>query len=168
MPSTLGIYALNNYLWKLLQEKAGMDKVNYGNKVPIMPAAEQVEFDEYKKPFLVYGWALESADSDIYVLNREMAAYTIYSTDTNEIDNIITLMNNAFRAKDESAANINRWINSTSNPLSSHFVDINFATINISSMSSASPPQSEGGKADGLIVLSYSYTTTVDPSLYRF
>lgn len=164
------IYVVNSYLWKLLQDQLDWTTDDYNGKIPIMPAAEAVEFDEFDKPFIIYGWSLEGAPSDLYVMNAENAGYSVYSDSTTIIDTVLNLLNNVFRSKDDAARNINRWMNSTNNPAQSAFAGsgINFTSLEMVSLSGPTPPGSEGGKSTGFVVVRYEYTLTVDPADYLY
>lgn len=146
------IHFLNSYLLELLLRNDLIDLTKTGGRVPIMPAAQQPEFEQYDAPHIVYGYA-KAESTDAYFVESEQAAYTIYDTNFGRIDRIVITMSEALNRMDDSAKDVNAWTNRAGSPLTG----IRFGSIHIASAQSAGPPGEEGGRQDGLVVIRYNF-----------
>lgn len=158
------VYAVNNYTWALLQQKLGWEKVS--GKVPVIPSTQQPEFMQYDKPFIVYGFAAEPGNGDLYAHNVETVAYTVYGPNVSGVNTATYMLNQAFRRFDESADDLNRWIHNGSTE-KNLFMDINFTHTQVSAHAGADDQDQEGGRQDGMIVIRYGYTIQFDTGEFR-
>lgn len=155
------VYALNDYLWRLLQLKFDWSKVN--NRVPIIPSGQQPEFTAYNQPYVVYGYAPDNGSNDLYVLSNDVVAYTIYGPSSYTTNQVAFMMSQAFRRYGESAADINNWIYSDSNP-NSVYRDkkTHILWTEVQGGSDADAPETEGGMWDATVIVRYGYTMQFD------
>lgn len=103
------VYALNSYLWKLLEANLGWTKATYQGATPIIPLAQQPEFMALGKPFIIYGSSVHPT-KHLYAVRKESVSYVIYSQSTTEINRIINLLVETFERQDEAAADVNEWL----------------------------------------------------------
>ena len=73
-------YALRSYVWKLLEANLGWTEADYKSSVPIIPSAQQPEFMEIGRAFLVYGSAIQPA-SHLYAHRTESVSFNVYGTE---------------------------------------------------------------------------------------
>lgn len=150
------VYALNSYLWKLLEANMGWKKADYKNAVPIIPAGQQPEFQDIGKTFLVYGSAINKP-GHLFAIRTESVTYAIIGVSSTEVNKVINLMATAFERQDEAAADVNSWLEVEENHTNKSR-GISFKSVNIIMTERAEPAESEGGFVTGTIMLNTSYT----------
>ncbi len=148
------VYALNSYLWKLLEANLGLTTADYQGAKPIIPASQQPELMTFGKPFVVYGSAVHAAQH-LYALRSESVAYNIYSTSVTEANKIANLLVDCFERQDEAADDVNVWLGTEGNDRG-----ISFATVKLSMVERAEPADEEGGFVSSLVLLEVKYTVT--------
>lgn len=145
------VYALNSYLWKLLEVNLGWEKTN--ELTPIVPVAQQPELMQGGKPFLVYGSAIHQP-THLYVLRKEAVSYMVYATTASEINKIVNVIAQALERQDDAAADVNDWLVTEGNGRGVHF-----ASIRVTMAEKAEDAaEEEGGFYKGLIMLEARYT----------
>jgi hypothetical protein len=150
------VYALNSYIWKLLEANLGWSKSDYGDKTPIIPFAQQPELLATGKPFLVYGSAI-APSNHLFSLRRESVSYMIYSTSSTELNKIVDLLNETFARQDEAAADVNQWLD-TEAPHRATPRGISFCSIRSTMSEKANDvADEEGGNYSGLVMLETTY-----------
>lgn len=150
------VYALNNFIWQLLQQKMSFNPAWYGGRAPIIPSAEQPEFNNIDKPFIVYGYSFDQVNT-MTGLQTGMIAYTVYDTDVQSVEDILSLIWLTLSRFEDSAEFVNTWIHSSFNTLNEFFTDVSFSTIYPETLIGASAATSEGGRVSGSIVLKCKY-----------
>src|SRR5688500_7704169 len=100
-------YAVNKYVWALLQKNLDWSEID--GKVPMIPAQQQPEFMNFKKPFIVYGFTNEFNDAELEPLDSTVIHYLVYAQSEETVDRSIKLIKDAFKATN-SQENINGWI----------------------------------------------------------
>lgn len=162
------VLAINHYTWGLLKDKLSDIWTTIGATIPIVPAGEQPELADQKKPYITYGYSAEQSDTFV-PMNREVVAYTVYGTNT-QVTQTVSMLNKAFRRYDDSAMDINHFI-STSPDLDQAVIDaladISIHYTEVLASQSPGPAASEGGKLDGLVVIRYSYARTHTENEFR-
>jgi hypothetical protein len=153
------VYALNSYIWKLLEANLGWDKADYTNRTPIIPVSQQPEFLQTARPFLVYGSALHPAEH-LYSLKKEAVSYMIYSKSATEVNRIVDLLNETFARQDDAAEDVNNWLAVEGTPGNRATARrVHFGTIRaIMAEKAEDAPESEGGYAAGLVLVEAKYT----------
>lgn len=149
-------YALNSYIWKLLEANLEWNKENYNGLVPIVPLAQQPELMETGRPFLVYGSNTHPPEH-LYALKSESIAYTIYAPTANEANVVVSLLVDTFERQDEAAADVNQWLN-TEGIATGIPRGISFGTIKTSMSQKAEPADEEGGYVASFVLLEARYT----------
>jgi hypothetical protein len=152
-------YALRSYVWKLLRVNLGWDQNDYG-LVPIITLAQQPEVMQSGKPFLVYGSAFYSPNH-LYALRGESISFNIFSTDVDEANTIANLLMDTFERQDESASDVNDWIDLERENGKDR--NVSFATINAVLVEKAVPSDDEGGFVSALVMLDTKYTSERTP-----
>jgi hypothetical protein len=85
-------YAVNNYVWALLQKHRGWSKID--GRVPMIPAQQQPEFMNFKKPFIVYGFTNEYNSGELEPEDSTVIHYLIYAQTEEEVDESIRITYN--------------------------------------------------------------------------
>lgn len=156
-------YALNSYVWKLLEANLGWKKSDYNGLIPIIPLSQQPELMETGRPFIVYSSNLYPS-THLYALKSESVAYTIYATSVAEANNIAGLLTNVFERQDEAADDVNQWLK-TEQAGRNVSRNISFGTIKNSMAQKAEPTEEEGGFVAAFVLLETKYTETPNPTL---
>lgn len=160
------VQAINSYVWKLLQDKRGWDKANYGGKMPIIPGSRQPEFANYPSPYITYGYSEETGTDDWYIV-RSTLAYTIYGANDEVVNNTVSFLANALRRKDDAAMDINLWVHSDENASKDVFSDVSFLYTEITNTQGTGPEATEGGAVDGLVVIRFAYAVDYPATAFR-
>lgn len=145
------IYMINDYVWALLQQQLGLEKV--GTSVPITPA-DGPEYKEGNKPYLIYSFT-EEGFTGITPLHSCVATYAVFAPRAREVNDIVQLLSMAMNRED-TAMHIVNYANKSSRP-SKPFAGMNVASVEVLGSQSAMPPIDEGGMTDGFITIRYRY-----------
>lgn len=145
-------YALNSYVWKLLEANLEWDKADYEGATPIIPLAQQPELMQPGKPFLVYGSARHPS-GHLYSLVKEAVSYTIYATSVAEVNRVANLLAETFERQDIAAIDVNEWLVAEGSNRGVHF-----GSIKTTIVEKAEPAEEEGGFYTGLVMLECVYT----------
>jgi len=142
------------YLWHKAKDELGWSADNYGGLIPVVPVQQQPELNSSTGPFVVFGQAFD-AISPMHQLQTETVAFTIYSQNIDDINNLTNLMVFNLKGFDEAAAKVNNWI-ATLSP--THWAkDFDFKIVRVAGASGPQPSLQEGGRHDGNIVLKATY-----------
>lgn len=150
-----GTHALRQYLWKQLQVELGWTAADYGGLTPITTPEQQPEFNNFNKPYIVYSFG-KKPGTNLYLLEGETAAFTVYSQSTSDINRVLNLFDTKLDKRDEAAAEINAFLASSS--LAPEFKYFDFKTTWVSGYQGPQPLTEEGGRRDGLITVNIEYT----------
>lgn len=149
------VYALNSYVWKLLEANLGWQASDYQSGSPILPSDQQPELMQQKKSFLVYGSSNQPAQ-DLYALRTESIAYTIYAITATEANAVLNLLVDAFERQDDSATDVN--LHTDADPRNRN---VSFATIRVTIAQHAlSTADDEGGYVKAYMLVETKYTAT--------
>lgn len=151
------MYALNTYVWKVLEANLGYSKTDYRDTVPIIPRQQVPEYLEIAKPFIVYGSA-QHPSTDFWGVKRESVAYNVYSTSTTTSDGIINLLTNVLERQDEAAADINQHLDDLVSRSGDTARKITFGSVRVTVTNDSSPSDEEGGFYSSLLMLDVIYT----------
>jgi hypothetical protein len=149
-------YALNSYIWKLLEANLEWKKNDYNGLVPIIPLAQQPELMQTGRPFLVYG-ATDHPSTHLYSLKSMGIAYTIYATTVSEANTIASLLVDTFERQDIAADDVNSWLNTEAAGRGTSR-GISFGTIKTAMAQKAEPADEEGGLVASFVLLEARYT----------
>ena len=149
-----GVHGLRQYIWKLLQDELGWSATNYGGLIPITTPEQQPEFTAFNKPFIVYSYAKKQGTNN-YLLENEIAAFTIYSAKSHEIHKALNLLDTKLDKRDESAREINEFIQGLAEEQYRYF---DYKSIWTSGIQGPQPFTEEGGRRGGMITVNSMYT----------
>ena len=148
---------LRKYIWKRLKDTDIFNEDDYyseniGDKiVPIIPVQQAAELNQFLsgKKHIVYD-KIGMSYEDLWAICCEQILFTIYSTDVSEINEIRNFMTDEFRRVDESARDVNNWVD-----LSDKF---QFYSIFIADISPTEPSEEMEGFLSADIVLEIKYS----------
>ena len=146
------VYIMNRFVFDILKSNGAIeDRPAYGGRTPIIPSQQVPEFNQYNKPFLVYGFS--ESPSDIPSLRTGTVAYAVYDVDPRKIVHIINVLSEALRHWDESARELNAYKADKDS-----FRDIVFSSLYIGLVEGPSGSDQEGGRDSGVISIRYTYS----------
>lgn len=145
------VYLLRAYAWALLKANTKMRESDYNGLTPIVPVAEEPDIMEFDKPYLVYGYALDSTGG-LYARKTGSMSMAVYSANFRELTTILNVLTTAFERQDEAARDVNNFTGKTPG-----FVGIRFGTISVGFVEGGTPEDSEGGRQSGLINIRFEY-----------
>jgi len=151
----LPVYALIDYAWATLKSNTNMKESDYNGRIPIIPSAQEPEFTDINKPFVVYAWS-EGSTNDVTPIRAGQISFVVYGANDREINTISNLLVVAFNQWDISAANINQWA------VGGPFSTIRFATTWAGTLDGPTPEQTEGGRVSSVVMIRYRYITDYD------
>lgn len=148
---------LRKYIWKRLKDTEIFNEDDYYSEnigditVPIIPVQQVAELNQFLsgKKHIVYD-KIGMSYEDLWAICCEQILFTIYSTDISEINEIRNFMTDEFRRVDESARDVNNWVD-----LSDKF---QFYSIFIADMSPTEPSEEMEGFLSADIVLEIKYS----------
>lgn len=148
------------YIWDLMKSELGYDQNNYGGIAPISIAGQQQELASFSKPYVLMAWTRQPVD--LWLVDTEVAAFTIYAKDTTDVSRFVNLLADKFKRLDEAATDVNNWVDSlASEPTQARwnaFKKYDMKSIAFTASSGPQPPLQEGGRFDGSVILSITYT----------
>lgn len=152
---------LRKFLWSRLTTLNIFDADEYYSDnvgetiIPIVPVQQLAEMNQFLsgKKHIVYDKIGLSYEEN-WMVCCEQILFTLYSTDVSEINEIRNFMTDEFRRMDESARDINKWVN-----LSNKF---KFFSIYISDISPTAPSEELQGFLSADVVLEVKYARMVD------
>lgn len=149
-----GVHGLNKFLWDKLKTELEWDAANYGGLIPIVPAGQQPELNDYSAPYIVYNYSHQSP-GDEFLIQEEQVAYAIYSSNEADIRRCINVIIEYLKREDESAGMVNNWLHVNGSTENKRF---DYKYTRVISTFGAQPPISEGGRMDGSVILRIAYT----------
>lgn len=149
-------YLLRQYAWQLLKRNTDMEESHYGGLLPIVPVSEEPELTEFNKPYLVYGYALNSSN-DVSARKNGSMTFAVYDDDFRTLTRVLNILTTAFERHDESATDVNAFTSTIP-----QFVGIRFGTISVGFVEGGTPEETEGGRQSGLINIRFEYYVDYD------
>jgi len=151
------IYALNSYVWKLIETNLGWSKSDYSGAVPIIPSSQQPELMNTKKPFLVYGSAGQPF-GNLYVQRRDSVSYNIYGQTAKEVNDVVALIADAFETQDQAADYVNQWLTTERNA-TGRDRGISFLSVRPIMSGRATAAADEGGLVSAYCMVEIKYVS---------
>ena len=150
------------YLWSLMKSDLGYNAADYSSIAPFSVAGQQQELASFTKPFVIMGWSFQPVDN--WLLEREIASFTIFANDITDVNDFINLAVNKLKRLDDAAAAVNKWLSTASqtNTSLNVFKKFDIKSIQFRSATGPQPPMQEGGRHDGNIVVSILYSDLTD------
>lgn len=162
MPSSdnrlTGFSALALYAWWLLRTNLGWDEANYGNRMPVVPFSDEPTLTQYDQPYIIYGFT-ENVDRRIHLCTSGTMTFMVRSKHLSDISKAVNVLMEGFRRYDESANDINGYINA-SQTNQDYFGDLTFQYTNVFYTEPGSPEKTEGGRITGTLSFDYMYTAS--------
>ena len=148
-------HPLIDYVWKILKDNEPGDwsETNYGGIIPIVPVADSPELEEYDWPHIVYGYA----EGFVRETVSGYMTLTIHDASNRRISRTSNLLKDVF-SKRHAARSINNFTSNFGGP-TKPYVGLRFLDVGVS-IEGVSPEDSEGGKQEATVILSYTYTAT--------
>lgn len=150
--ATQAANVLNLYLWEVLKKNTSMTVADYGGKIPIIPGGQDPDFNQYNKPYMVYGFSEDPAGPNGAIRGGTLV-YAIYSSSISEINRIMNIITTAL-AEDDTARRINKW--SSLYP-GAALVGVTFTDAYIAFGEGASPADQEGGREVATLTMRYNF-----------
>lgn len=148
------IYIINDYVWALLQQEMGLEKID---KMTPITTNDGPEFKDSGKPYLIYGMAEEGRGGNVGPIHTVTGSYAAWAKDFKTVNDIINLLSRAL-ADESSVNNILDWSNKASNPKSAVFKGINLHYVDVLGSEGAAASEDEGGMVNGYIMFRYKYS----------
>jgi hypothetical protein len=148
---------IRNYIWDQIQTAGILDENDYYvDRMPlplnpIIPAQQIPEFNDYLpgRTYMLYDFELKQVPVQWW-MSEESFTLTIISQNYEVINQISSLMQDLFRRYDESAVDLNKYLEGNTDFLYHHLV--------IDSVFSPEPFGNEGDYQVGSVVFSYNYS----------
>lgn len=159
------LYALNSYVWKLVEANLGWARVS--GVPPIVPVQQQPELMQTGKAFIVYGSAYHPP-SHLYQHKKEAVSYMIYATSATEVNNIIDLLFDTFERQDVAARDVNDWLVEEAKPgnRTGGHRGVYFTSVKSTMAEKAEDPsEEEGGYFAGMVLIEMQYTQDTNDTI---
>jgi hypothetical protein len=148
------VYALNAYLWKLLESNLGWDKEDYDGATPIIPTADQPEFQKTGRPYIVYGYSQDKS-GHLYALEYGTVAYYVFSETYTEANRVTDVIFKVLQRGDDAATDVNDWIDIERD--NDKIRGVSFGTVCAVSSVEADPSRSEDGYTYAGVIVKVSF-----------
>lgn len=149
--NVLAPLVLNHYVWEMIKQNTAMRETDYDGRMPIVPASQEPEFVEIRKPFLVYGFS-EDPTPNLYAERSGSLSFAIYSNVNDDIHKIMNIIRAGLERQDESAREINSFTSDIE-----RFIGIRFGSTRIGYFEGPGPEEEEGGRSAGVVTIRYNY-----------
>jgi hypothetical protein len=152
-PEVSPVYALRFYAWAVLKRNAPetWTEANYGGMVPIVPLAEEADLSEFSGPKIVYEYTLLDT-MDANYRGRGSMTFAVMDTNFRRLTKSLNILETAFGRLDESAHDINKYMEST--PLNTQ---VGFGYTQVAFVDGGTPESAEGGNQIGVINIRFDY-----------
>lgn len=158
-----GAHVIRDFLYEKLIEQNLIIASDYQGIKPIVPSQEVPEVSNLAsgKPYLVYTYS-PSSERDDWWMCGETVSYRVYSDQETDLRNIVHFMIDLFKRMDDSAADVNEFIDS--NPEHRMF---DFKWITVMDAIGPEPYDESGGRQASVITIQYMYTHELDDNGMR-
>lgn len=155
MNKYLPAHILSLYVWELLQQETGMQKVN--GYVPIVPIQETPQL-ESDKPYIIYAYSESPGNRSFqqkagtFALRFVVPKPADGASQITPLNRMVNTVAQAFQDFDIATEAVNFW---SSNFGTGEFVGIRFTHLETSYVEQAEPAETEGGPIDGIVNIAY-------------
>lgn len=157
----LAIFAIRKYIWQKVQDSGILDPNDYyvdsmgTYLIPIIPAQQIPEFNNLLpgRTYFVYDFEVKRIPVQWW-MTEELLTITSFSQNYNTLNQISNLFNDLFRRYDESATDLNTYLNGNTNFMFHHIL--------VDSIFSPEPYASEGDYQASQSMITYSYSRKTD------
>lgn len=148
-------HLIAQYMWHVMRTELGYDPNDYGSIAAISVAGQQQELASFTKPYVLMGWS--SQPVDLWLIERQIASFTIFSQDITDINEFVNLFVDRFKRMDESAKLVNDWLSAQPQEYKDHYGRFDIKSIQFRASVGPQPPLQEGGRHDGNIIVSIEF-----------
>lgn len=154
-PTIAPAFVLRQYVWAVLgaNDPNTWKDDNYGGKIPIVPLGEEADLDGYSGPTIVYEYTDLSSNGTMWYRGRGSMTFGVRDNNFRRLSRTITVMKEALSRFDESARDINEFLDRRGAPWN----EIGFGTVSIGYVDGGAPATSEGGDSIGLVAIDFDY-----------
>jgi hypothetical protein len=153
----LAIFAMRNYIWQKIQDAGILSANDYyvdslgTYLVPIIPSQQVPEFNNLLpgKTYIVYDFEVKRIPVQWW-MTEELLTLSAFSQNYDVLNQINNLYNDLFRRYDESASDINAYLNGNTNFMFHHTL--------IDNIFSPEPYTTEGDYQSAQTMITYSYS----------
>lgn len=146
MSNTIAIYNVNNYI---LETIPTLFKYTTGNK-PIVPIQDVPEAKDFPGPYITYS-VRTTIDPNQWWVSTDDVIYMIWDRNLNNIQPIVNELIDIFRRMDESATDLNEYVDSINND------DFNYLSFQIVDTVFPNPVAGEGERYGQPFNFKYKY-----------
>jgi len=155
------MFELRKFLWEKISTAGVFDEDEYysdnvgSTVIPVIPVQQAAEMNQFLsgKKHIVYD-KIGLSYEDNWLICCEQILFTIYSTDVSEINEIRNFMLDLFRRMDDSARDVNKWVD-----LSNKF---KFHSIFVADISPTAPSEELQGFLSADVILEIKYSRITD------
>lgn len=169
----LPAHILKMYVWEVLKRNTSMTQIPITvvrpdnsqvivNVDPIVPEEDEPKFDGKKEPYIVYGYVEDF--SRPYPERSGNFSMRVTAETFAELGHILNVISRAFEREDITAAEINEW---TSRAAPVDLIGIKFTHVKTTYVEGGTPPETQGGRIEGLVNVSYRYITHQEVLTYK-
>lgn len=153
------VHGLRSYMWRLLQDELGWKLDDYadvnGTKyVPIITPEQDKIFNAIDKPYIVYSFSRGATSTEWY-LENEIGAFTVFSSNADDIRAVLNMFQTKFNRFDDSAYDLNEYVQKN---LADKYKAFDYKYVRVSTVQGPQPATEEGGRRDGYMTISMTYT----------
>ena len=151
---------IRRYIWDAIQQEEILNELDYYVEnmplplVPIIPTQQVPEFNNLLpgKTYMIYDFEVKVVPVQWW-MTEEAFTLTVISQNYEVINQITNLVHDLFRRYDESARDLNKFLNSGS--------EFTYHHISIDSVMSPEPFNSEGDYQMASVTFSYNYSRNI-------
>ena len=153
------VHGLRSYMWRLLQDELGWKLDDYADEngtkyVPIITPQQEKIFNAMDKPYIVYSFS-RGDTGNAWFIENESGAFSVFSSDPDDIQKVINLFQTKFNRRDDSAYDLNTYVQTR---LGENYRVFDYKSIKVTTVQGPQPATEEGGRRDGLITIYMTYT----------
>jgi len=150
-------YVLRDYAWAVLKasDPTVWNASKYGGQVPIIPLNDDPDLSEYPGPRIIYEFSETDRGVTMY-RGRGNMTFAVRDNDFRRMGKTINTLAEAFGRLDESAADVNDYIDRVRAGRGVAF-DVSFGMIRLELSQSGTPEEEEGGQMVAIVNISYDF-----------
>lgn len=166
-------HILRLYVWNLLVQNMGMEKVAVPNSdggtdllIPVIPVSDEPKLSDSGKSYIIYGFA-ESESRPLTEHHTGTFTMRILARNFAEFSQISNIVSKAFESDTDSAMSVNAWSSDFEQNEVKPFIGIRFTALNTTYIEGADPTPREGDRIEGLVNVRYRYIMNLPLKTYQ-
>lgn len=152
-------HILRLFTWEVLKTNTSMTVVN--NVVPMLPIDDEPKVADSGKSYIIYGYS-ETDGSGPEQIRSGVISFRVIAGTSNELGQIINVIASTFESRDVATEAVNRWSSSFSGGA---LKGIRFTEVFTTYVEGGEAADTEGGRVDGVVNVTYRYVTDYKPTL---